>query len=352
MDDLAISVVIPAFRSGSLIKESINSVLSQTFQNFEIVIVDNNASLETRNVIKEMSILYPEKIRVIHEQKQGNGSARNLGIRESRGEYIALLDDDDLMYPQRLEKQLNAIKQHPNAALVYCNLDCVSYDGQTIMEKNKVERPGSWSRYLFGDSQRFKDDPLVEPRPSVIFFRKIRAIEAGLFDERFNPFWVEETEFYLRIWGLGPFIVIPEPLVAYRLPSLEFLEKKRTGNTNLLMAKRNLNLFFTILLENYYCEGDNDIKKRFKKIQSQWLRELSLDVFRYHDGVRIGRGLLVRALQANVMDLKNWKWYVRSFLPAQVLLKSLDCEKFASENLEEIAPSGTLDRLFQLPGDQ
>jgi glycosyltransferase involved in cell wall biosynthesis len=325
--------------------------LDQTFQDFEIVIVDNNASEDTREAFNEVVRQHPEKIRVVHEHTQGISSARNRGIVESNGVYIAFLDDDDKMYPHRLAKQFEAMERYPAASLVYGMLDCVSFDGRAIVERNKIESYGAWSFFLFGDQPRFKVDPLVEPRPSVIFCRKDRAVEAGFFDERFNPFWLEETEFYLRMWELGPFYLVPEPLVAFRLPSLDFLEKKRSGNTNWLMSCRNLNLFFSILLEKYYRKDDPDSKKKFKKIQSQWLRELSLEVFRHQDGRKIGRHLLLRAIQSCPTDPKNWKWYLRSFLPDARFLRLLKYQEYSKELLVDVADPEVFNGFFRLPED-
>jgi len=347
--DPAISVVIPCFRAGELLAEAIESVLAQTEQDWELILVDNNASEETRAVINRYVERYPKKIRSVLEKNQGNSSARNRGITEAKGVYIALLDDDDMMYPNRLSKQLEAMEGSPEVSLVYGLLDIVSFDGQTIVEKNKVDLPGAWSTSLFGDHPRFKLDPLVEPRPSVTFFRKDRAIEAGLFDERFNPFFVEETDFYLRMWDLGPFKLVPEAVIAFRLPSPAFLNKKRTGNTNSLMAKRNLSLFFSKLVEKYYRKNDQNIRRKFHKIQSQWLRELSMDVFGCRDGRRIGRSLLLRALWANPTDPKNWKWFLRSYLSDKKLLNALNLQEFSPHLLSEMTDQEKLGEFFRLP---
>lgn len=352
MPDPIISVIIPAFRSGPLIKDAIESVLSQTFQNFEIIVVDNNASDDTRSAINEAISYAPEKIRLVYESIQGLPSARNRGLREARGIYIALLDDDDMMYSHRLEKQIEVMAQHPDLSLVYGMLNCVSYDGKTIVEKNKLDGVAAWSALLFGDLPRFKKDPLVEPRPSVIFFRKDLAVEAGLFDERFNPFWLEDTDFYLRMWRLGSFYCVPEPLTAYRLPSPEFLEKKRSENTSWMMARRNQNLFFSILVENYYFESTPELRKKFKKIQSRWLRELSVDIFHYHDLQALGRTILLRAMKADPFDFNNWKWFFRSSLLSMLSPQCFGLKNFPHVSLKELDDLKALNSFFHLPSEK
>jgi glycosyltransferase involved in cell wall biosynthesis len=348
MGNPLISVVIPAFRSGRIIREAIDSVLTQTFQDFEIIIVDNNASDETRTAFNEVASLNPNKIRVFCEHTQGVPSARNRGIKESKGVYIALLDDDDKMYRQRLEKQLEAIESHPEASLIYGMLDCISYDGQTFVERNKLEGPGSWSVILFGDQPRFKLDPFIEPRPSVTFFRKDLAVKAGLFDEQFNPFWVEETDFYLRMWSLGSFVPVPEVLIAYRHSSQESLKRKGGGNTNRLIGMRNLNLFFSKLIEKYYDKNDRDSRRKFRNLQSQWLRELFLELAQYSDGKNIGRFVLVRALRAKLTDRKNWKCYVASYFPKQYF-EHYGKRGTLRESLYECATPEIFKDFFSLP---
>lgn len=351
MSEPLISVVIPAFRSGPLIREAIDSVLAQTFKDFEIVIVDNNASEETRAEIMQSVQDNPSTIRVIHEATQGNSSARNRGIRESRGVYVALLDDDDKMYPQRLDKQLTAIQKNPDVSIVHGRIDYVSYDGKSILEANQSSDIQDWSKILLGDLPRFSDDPLRSIMPSVSLFSKKIALGLGGFDERFNPCFVEDTEFSLRMWEKGPFFEVSEPIVAFRLPSPEFLRKKRADVSNWVQPRRNINLFYSILAEKYYKSGDPSCRTRFCKIRSQWLRELAQDVLRVKDGKVSARILLMRAIQDQPAEFKNWKWYLRSFFPEKLLLKHLGTEQFLPKKLGEYIDPNLLESFLTLPDE-
>lgn len=137
-----ISVVIPSYRGGSLLAEAIESVLVQSFQDFEIVLVDNNADPETKAIILRYMKEYPNRIRVFLETEQGVCSARNRGILESYGNYIALLDDDDMMTPDRLEKQRRAAIKEPDASMVVCRANYL--DGKTgeILESSVIDQRG------------------------------------------------------------------------------------------------------------------------------------------------------------------------------------------------------------------
>ena len=346
-----VSVVIPAFRSGALLLESVESVMAQTFPDFEVILVDNNASLDTRAVIGIALDKYPAKIRVVHEPTQGNSSARNRGIKESRGMFIALLDDDDQMVPKRLEKQVEVIEKNPESAIVHGRINYVAFDGKTIVKADQSNDIQDWARILFWDHPRFSDDPARSILPSVSLFSKSLAVGLGGFDERFNPFWIEDTEFSLRMWERGPCPEIPEPLVSFRLPSQEFLKKKRENISNWIQAARNLNLFFLILTQKYYKPSDNESSDRFKKIRSQWLRELSQEVLRLSNGQDAARFLLKRAIFDQPTEIKNLKWLYRSFLPSGLRMKALKTRTFPSQKLEDFIAPEELKNFFRLPGE-
>jgi glycosyltransferase involved in cell wall biosynthesis len=113
-----ISAVIPVFNGEAYLAEAIESVLGQTLPPGEILVVDDGSSDGTARVVERY---YP---RVIYRRQvnQGPGAARNLGIRESKGDFIAFLDADDLWLPERLEMQKNALDEDAGLDLVFCNM--------------------------------------------------------------------------------------------------------------------------------------------------------------------------------------------------------------------------------------
>lgn len=100
-----ISVVIPCHNSAGFVSKAIDSVLNQTHNKFEIILVENNSSDNTVNILNEYQLRYPEKIRVTYESKKGAPAARNRGLREAAGEWIQFLDSDDELLPAKLEMQ-------------------------------------------------------------------------------------------------------------------------------------------------------------------------------------------------------------------------------------------------------
>lgn len=109
MRDL-VSVIMPSYNTAEFIKESINSVLNQTYQNFEIIIVDDCSTDNTDEVVAEIK---DERIKYIKNQKNsGAAVSRNRALREAKGKWIAFLDSDDVWLPEKLEKQISFMKEN------------------------------------------------------------------------------------------------------------------------------------------------------------------------------------------------------------------------------------------------
>ena len=105
-----ISVIIPFYNEKNYFDECINSVLNQTYQNIEIIIVNDGSDQIYIDKLEKIKFKYPEKIRVFNKKNGGVSSARNLGIEKSKGEYIAFLDADDIWLPFKLDIKLKQSK--------------------------------------------------------------------------------------------------------------------------------------------------------------------------------------------------------------------------------------------------
>jgi glycosyltransferase involved in cell wall biosynthesis len=105
-----ISVVIPAFNAGGFIRRAIDSVLSQTYLDYEIIVVDDGSTDNTAEVVKS----YSSKVRYIYQKNAGDGPARNTGIAAAKGDWIAFLDHDDEWLPEKLQLQIDLLNRHPD----------------------------------------------------------------------------------------------------------------------------------------------------------------------------------------------------------------------------------------------
>ena len=115
-----VSIIIPAYNSSRYLAEAIDSVLAQTFQDFEIIIVDDGSTDGTLQVARN----YPQLLRVVSQQRLGPSAARNAGIQVSKGEYLVFLDADDLLLPSKLEAQVFYLDDHSEVDVVYSNGYC------------------------------------------------------------------------------------------------------------------------------------------------------------------------------------------------------------------------------------
>lgn len=109
-----VSVIIPTYNRGEIITKSLNSVLAQTFQDFELIVIDDGSTDNTYDMIKDLD----PRLKIIRQQNQGVGAARNTGIRASKGKYIAFLDSDDEWNPIYLEACISFLENHPDENVI------------------------------------------------------------------------------------------------------------------------------------------------------------------------------------------------------------------------------------------
>jgi glycosyltransferase involved in cell wall biosynthesis len=115
-----VSVIVPAFNAAGDIRPTLNSVLAQTYQTIEVIVVDDGSSDVTNNIVKDFVRRDP-RFKILRQDNGGVGAARNVAIRKASGKYIAPLDADDLWFPKKLEKQVARMEQCGNeTGLVYC----------------------------------------------------------------------------------------------------------------------------------------------------------------------------------------------------------------------------------------
>jgi len=181
-----ISVIIPTYNSAQFIAEALESVFVQTYKDYEVIVVDDGSTDNTKEVLKP----YMSKIRYIYKENGGAASARNVGIKNARGEYIAFLDSDDLWLPEKLEKQVKYFEEHLQVDMVFA--DCVRFGEEVLNTRN-------------GTRQLVSDDMFVNiwwyniVPTSTVIVRKSCFEKVGLFDEAREIETAEDAEMWLRI---------------------------------------------------------------------------------------------------------------------------------------------------------
>lgn len=207
-----VSVVIPAFNRAHTIEAAIGSVLAQTFQNFEILVVDDGSTDGTADVV---AAIKDERIRLIGRgDNKGAGAARNAGAGHSLGRWIAFQDSDDLWLPDKLSLQVERLESHPPVAAVYCGLVVVEPALATEPGRAEVRYvPAGGSAYVEGNifDQLLQEN--IVGTPTLVVRRELFQ-ELGGFDTGLRA--LEDWDLALRIAAAGPVGFIDHPLVVQR----------------------------------------------------------------------------------------------------------------------------------------
>jgi glycosyltransferase involved in cell wall biosynthesis len=183
-----VSVILPSYNRAHFIAQAITSVLNQTYQNIELIIVDDGSTDNTQDVIATFD---DERLRYIKLPKNiGRSFARNQGIRAAQGEFLAFLDSDDYFLPFKIEFQVNFLYANHDVQMVYTGAACIS----DIAEPIKYFYHAPLSGYLYNEIAFFK--PLTIILPTVMLRHKILT-KIGSFDEKMNRF--EDVDFWRRI---------------------------------------------------------------------------------------------------------------------------------------------------------
>jgi glycosyltransferase involved in cell wall biosynthesis len=200
-----ISVIIPTFNRAQFVKKAINSVLNQTFQDVEIVVVDDGSTDNTKDIINS----YGEQVRYIYQENKGAASSRNTGIEASKGEYIAFLDSDDYYTAENLQKKLSFLESNSKIGWVYSDWQLID-DKSNYLDKGSL-RFNYFNKKLSGEifEELFYKRNFIATDTVVI--RRSVLEDIGFFDPTIPS--QEEYDLWLRVSARYPVCYINEPLV-------------------------------------------------------------------------------------------------------------------------------------------
>jgi glycosyltransferase involved in cell wall biosynthesis len=204
-----VSVTIPCYNSERFIAETIQSVLDQTFSDFEVVVLDDGSQDRTGEIVRGFA---DPRIRYFRQGNQGLAKSRNRLIELARGEYIGFLDHDDLWLPRKLQKQMALCRAKPEAALVYSDCYVVDSAGGIVGRWSKRER--LYRGWVFEKLLHVNFIPIV----TVIMSKTVLQQVGG-----FLPYTIsEEYDVFLKCAARYPFEYVPEPLACYRVHPGQF----------------------------------------------------------------------------------------------------------------------------------
>ncbi|MDE2028537.1 MAG: glycosyltransferase family 2 protein, partial [Candidatus Omnitrophica bacterium] len=258
-----VSIIIPAYNAGTLIGQTIESALGQTYKSTEIILVNDGSTDNTRHFIEQ----YTSKgVMCIHKENGGPASARNRGFEASKGDYIAFLDADDIWEPEKLAKQIVCFKSNPAAGLVYTAVNIIDEHGQFVRSR----LPQNLSGMVF--NELFQKNHIAA---SSVMVRRECFTRVGGFDEDPEMISVEDYDLWLRMSALYEVAYINEPLIKYRL--LDNSVSKNIARSylgELKVVKKNYALFH----DRYPA-----IKPALNKHLSRLYFEFGYDYFEIND---------------------------------------------------------------------
>lgn len=211
-----VSIIIPTYNRAGLVVEAIGSVAQQTFSDWELIVVDDGSTDQTRTAVigSFRRSGRPASCRYLYQSNRGPGSARNLGIGQAQGQLLAFLDSDDLWLPEKLKTQVEFLNNNPAVAAVYTNETWLR-QGRLLDQKKRHRKFSGW---IFGPCL---DLCLISP--SSILLRKPVLERIGLFDESLPA--CEDYDLWLRLTKDYPVYLIDRPLIIKRAISPDQLSR-------------------------------------------------------------------------------------------------------------------------------
>ncbi len=211
-----VSVIIPTYNRLPMLKEAVQSVLAQDYEDFELMVVDDGSTDGTSEVMKQ----YGGRVKVIqHQENRGVSAARNRGILQAKGKYIAFLDSDDLWVKGKLKIQVAFLDENPHYSLCYTDEIWIRR-GKRV---NPMKKHSKYSGWIFE-----KCLPLCIISPSSVMMRKTLFSTVGLFDEALPV--CEDYDFWLRLSIRFPIFFINKKLIIKRGGHPDQLSNRSWGN--------------------------------------------------------------------------------------------------------------------------
>ena len=289
-----ISVLVPTYNCVPYLKRALESVLNQTFKDFEIIVINDGSVDNTKKVVESYQKANPGKIVYIYQENQGVAVARNAGIKAAKSDYLALLDADDIWCPDRLEKGMETIGSDPGIGLVHANITRVDENGMTL------STPVRDLKYLTGpmfENIFLRKADIACP---TVLFRKACCDEVGLFDPHLTRLGCEDRELWLRIARKFKIVYIDQVLALYRvrLNSMSNNQQKMLKARLYVVDKffpseKNDRLRRLALAKIYRDLGDEHLfRQQFKHAKERYWESITFNPFSFWAWINLGKSFI------------------------------------------------------------
>lgn len=209
MNRITVDIIIATYKRGDILLETLKSVQNQSFSNWQCWIAEDDETQDKLEIVKPF--LEDDRFKYLLGEHAGFPAIpRNRAIREGSGKYVAILDDDDLWLPEKLECQVEFLESHPNCVLLGCNAwrwtGTGKWDNSPLYFKNCKKKKVNYQTML-------RQNYIVH---SSAILHRTALEQAGLYNETLNPPIGEDYELWLRLGALGEIWVLAEPYLVYR----------------------------------------------------------------------------------------------------------------------------------------
>ncbi|MEM9923379.1 MAG: glycosyltransferase [Cyanobacteria bacterium P01_D01_bin.50] len=285
-----ISVIIPVYNGEKTIRETIESVLNQSFTNLELIVVNDGSQDSTLNIISNIK---DPRLKIFSYSNAGVAISRNRGIEESQGELIAFLDADDLWTVDKLGMQLKALQSNPQAAVAYSWVDYINESGDFLHHGNHITINGNGYKQMLVEN-------VLENGSNPLVSREVLNYVGG-FNQSLVP--AEDWDMWLRLAACYDFVTVPCPQILYRTLS-------SSGSSNVDKMEK----VCSQLIEQTFYRAPQSV---------QYLKNKSLaTVYCYLTGKLLESGRVSEKSSTTIRffcntiryDISVWKW--------QILLKT------------------------------
>lgn len=302
--NIPLTVLMPAYNTGLYIREAIQSILDQTFTDFEFIIINDGSKDNTLDVIRSFS---DPRIKVIDQHNKGLIDTLNEGIKIAKGDIIARMDADDISYPERLEVEYNFLVEHPDYVLVGAEADVIDKDGNYLMHLSPVG-------YTHEEIEERIDIkcPFIHPN---VMFRKNAVIAAGLYPK--NALTFEDHLLWKKLLKYGRICNLHKTLLKARFnPESVTIDEKWRGNEFVELRRKALSKGFV---------ADDDAERLREIIQTQNLNAYKQASYYAMVGKKylwnnangkLARKHLAAAIRHYPKNAESYILYIFSFLPA------------------------------------
>jgi glycosyltransferase involved in cell wall biosynthesis len=294
-----VSAIIPVFNGEASLRQAIDSVLSQRASDVELIVVDDGSSDSTPAIIKS----YGTRLRGIWQKNSGPAAARNLGVRNAQGEYLAFLDADDQWLQGMLERTVAVLAFDADCVMVYGNLLMIDSEGRSL-ETSLIHEEHGHAPTMEEILTRMW--PIM---PSAALIRRSAFESCGGFVEEFRGAGFEDAFLWLRLREQGDFRYIPEPLATWRF-------SRFPKPLKVFSHSRDAETFARLVRQHFGVDPSRLVAARIRATRSI-LGYAGLRALRSGDRTEARPGIAA-ALKLDPLRTRNIFRFLRTFLPVRL----------------------------------